>query len=238
MPIIIICIVFLSKTVFEWEGLPVNEDMNIEEFFKDVVACELLKPELWEKNCVAYFSHIKTSETDKIKLHYGPFAINWWFFTEKKTQTAPIKQICIPICVNMRLKFELNQTEFIIRVVENNWKPGYICELDMETTIYSTPSFDNETIIEQLQAEILLFSLQITVHGITVFVITLGSSDQAELNFAGSGYCLSFYHKYHGQYSLICQSIMNAECQISIYHQEKKIQMYTGKSPTDPFKLI
>ena len=37
-----------SKTVFEWEGLPVNENMNIKEFFKDVVVYKL-KPELWEK---------------------------------------------------------------------------------------------------------------------------------------------------------------------------------------------
>ena len=36
----------------------------------------------------------------------------------------------------MRLKFELNQTEFIIRIVDNNWKPSYICESDMEAIIY------------------------------------------------------------------------------------------------------
>jgi hypothetical protein len=30
-----------SKTVFEWEGLPVNENMNIEEFFKGVVVYKL-----------------------------------------------------------------------------------------------------------------------------------------------------------------------------------------------------
>lgn len=56
MPIIIVHVMLNSKTVFEWEGLPVTEDMNIEEFFKDVVVYKL-KPELWEKNCVAYFSH-------------------------------------------------------------------------------------------------------------------------------------------------------------------------------------
>ena len=56
-----------SKTVFEWEGLPVNEDMNIKEFFKDVVVYKL-KPELWEKNCVAYFSHTKIGEMEKIGL--------------------------------------------------------------------------------------------------------------------------------------------------------------------------
>ena len=191
------------------------------------------------------------------KLHYGPFAINWWVFTGIKTKTAQIKQISIPIRVNMRLKIELNQTEIIIRVVDNNWKPGYICESDMEALIYLTPSaainetykkifdvktrfsgpgvlgFDNETIIKQLQAEVLFFPLQIITHGIKVFVAKLGSSDQAELNFAGPGYCSSFYHKYHGQYSLICQSIINPGCQIDIYCQENKIQTYIGKSPTD-----
>ncbi|CAB5370494.1 unnamed protein product [Rhizophagus irregularis] len=191
------------------------------------------------------------------KLHYGPFAVNWWVFTGIKIKTAQTKQICIPIRVNMRLKIELNQVEFIIRVVDNNWKPGYICESDMEAIIYLTPSaainetykklfnvktrfsgpgvlgFDNETITKQLQAEVLFFPLQIIIHGIKVFVATLGSSDQAELNFAGPGYCSSFYYKYHGQYSLICQSIVNTGCRIDIYHQEKKVQTYTGKSPTD-----
>ncbi|CAB4433656.1 unnamed protein product [Rhizophagus irregularis] len=129
----------------------------------------------------------------------------------------------------MRLKFELNQAEFIIQVVDNNWKSGYICESDMEAIIYLTPSaainetykklfnvktrfsgpgvlgFDNEIITKQLQAEVLVFPLQIIIHGIKVFVATLGSSDQAELNFAGP----------------------------DIYHQEKHIQTYTRKSPTD-----
>jgi len=58
MLIMIVHIVFNSKIVFEWEGLPVNEDMNIEEFFEDVVVYKL-KPELREKKCVAYFSHTK-----------------------------------------------------------------------------------------------------------------------------------------------------------------------------------
>ena len=52
------------------------------------------------------------------ELHYGPFAISWWAFL--KTKIAQNKQACIPICVNMRIKFELNQKEFIIQVVNNN----------------------------------------------------------------------------------------------------------------------
>src|SRR4051794_20868792 len=67
MPIIIVRVLHRSKTVFEWEGLPVNEDMNIDDFFNNVVVNEL-KTELWEKNCIAYFSYTKTSEMEKIGL--------------------------------------------------------------------------------------------------------------------------------------------------------------------------
>ena len=67
---------------------------------------------------------------------------------------------------------------------------------------------------------------------------TLGTSDQADLNFAGPGYHSSFFYKYHGKYSLICQSIMDNECRIDIYHQEKKVQVHSGKSPTDVWKKL
>ncbi|RHZ54944.1 hypothetical protein Glove_421g37 [Diversispora epigaea] len=189
------------------------------------------------------------------KLHYGPFAVSWWVFI--KTKSTQNKQTCIPIRVNMRIKFELNQKEFIIRVVDNNWKPGYVCELDTEAIIYSTSSaainetykkifdvktrfsrpsvlgFDNEIMVEQLWAEVLFFPFQIIIQDITIFVIALGSSDRVEWNFAGPGYHSSFFHKYHGQRSLIYQLIINMEYRIDIYHQENKIQTYTGKSPND-----
>jgi len=67
MPIIIVRVLLRSKTVFEWEGLPVDEDMNIEDFFNNVVVNEL-KIELWEKNCIAYFSPTKMGEMEKIGL--------------------------------------------------------------------------------------------------------------------------------------------------------------------------
>ena len=160
------------------------------------------------------------------ELHYGPFATSWWGFI--KTKTAQNKQICIPIRVNMRIKFELNQEELIIRVVDNNLKPGYVCESDTEAMIYSTSSaainetykkifdaktrfsgpnvlgFDDEVIVKQLQAEVLFFSFQIIIQNITIFVTALSSSDQAEWNFAGPGYHSSFFYKYRRQCSLIC----------------------------------
>ncbi|CAG8830910.1 16539_t:CDS:2, partial [Gigaspora margarita] len=147
------------------------------------------------------------------KLYYGPFATNWWVFSKLKTSQ---NKKSIPIHINMRIKFELNQKEFIIRVVNNNWKPGYVCELDTEAIVYLTSSaainetykkyfnaktrfsgpsilgFDNEIVAEQLRAEILFFLFQITVYGITIFVAAL-----------------------------------------DIYYQENKIHTYSGKSPND-----
>ncbi|KAF0472157.1 hypothetical protein F8M41_025054 [Gigaspora margarita] len=94
----------------------------------------------------------------------------------------------------MRIKFKLNQEEFIIQVVDNNWKPGYSCKSDIEAIIYlissmainktykklfntkihfSEPNvlgFNNEIIVEQLQEEVLFFQFQIIAHDIVIFV--------------------------------------------------------------------
>ncbi len=56
----------------EWEGLPVKESMNIEEFYQNVAICEL-KQELWNKSFTAYFSHTKIGEKEKI----GPKCNAW-----------------------------------------------------------------------------------------------------------------------------------------------------------------
>ncbi|CAH1765700.1 4047_t:CDS:2, partial [Entrophospora sp. SA101] len=95
----------------------------------------------------------------------------------------------------------------------NTARPGYICESDDDAVIYSTSSevtnenykiffdkttcysgpnvlgFDDETFIEQLQVGILFFPFENITNGITVFVATLGSSDEKEFNFAGKSVC-------------------------------------------------
>jgi hypothetical protein len=50
MPIIIVRVLYHSKTVF---GLPVNEDTNVGDFFNDVVVNEL-KTESYGKKIVLY----------------------------------------------------------------------------------------------------------------------------------------------------------------------------------------
>ncbi|RIB05719.1 hypothetical protein C2G38_2218909 [Gigaspora rosea] len=175
------------------------------------------------------------------KLHYGPFASNWWF--------------------------ELNQKEFIIRVVDNNWKPGYVCELDTEAIVYLTSSaainetykkyfniktqfsgpsilgFDNKVVAEQLCAKILFFLFQITVYGITIFVVAFGSSDQAEWNFAGSDW-YQFFTKWKQQSTTIIEfsshlaSIYLADFVFTntIVEVWRLIMQYVGCTNITPYK--
>ena len=82
-------------------------------------------------------------------IHYGPYAINWWYFLNSKNDQN--KQICFPIHINMRVRFELNKKAFIVRVIcnteENNATPGYVSETDLDSKIYSSASeVVNETL--------------------------------------------------------------------------------------------
>ena len=67
MPTIIVNVEYKSKSIFGWEGLPVGKNMNIKEFYENLVMSEI-KRELWNKNILAYFSCTKISEKEKIGL--------------------------------------------------------------------------------------------------------------------------------------------------------------------------
>ena len=58
MPTKIVNIEYKSKSI---EGLPVGENMNIKEFYENLVMAEI-KRELWNKNILTYFSRTKISE--------------------------------------------------------------------------------------------------------------------------------------------------------------------------------
>src|SRR3954462_14461331 len=88
------------------------------------------------------------------------------------------------------------------------------------STRFSGPSvmgFDDEIMIEQLQVGVPFFLFQIVTNNFKALVTLIGSSDQEELNFAGSGFRSSFYCKYSGKQSLISQSVSEEECKIVIY---------------------
>src|SRR4051812_45329672 len=74
-------------------------------------------------------------------LHYGVYSINWWTFIDRKILNE-VKQICIPIRLNMRVQMELNKTKFIVRIIsaEDGIKPGYICESNVAAKVYLTAS--------------------------------------------------------------------------------------------------
>jgi hypothetical protein len=137
-----------------------------------------------------------------LTLHYGIYSINWWTFINRKILNE-VKQICIPIRLNMRVQMELNKTKFIVRIInaEDGIKPGYICESDVATKVYLTASeainktynnlfnnktrysgpsvlgFDNENITKELLSDVLFCSFKITVDKLSILIINLGNSN-------------------------------------------------------------
>ena len=67
MPTIIINMEYHSKSVFGWEGLPVEENMDVDEFYQDVVIHEIER-KLWDKNVTFWSYEIKWKGKDRTKM--------------------------------------------------------------------------------------------------------------------------------------------------------------------------
>ncbi|CAH1761342.1 8377_t:CDS:2, partial [Entrophospora sp. SA101] len=101
----------------------------------------------------------------------------------------------------MRIKYKIDQQEFIVRVVkgtsDDEWMPGYVCESDIKGRIYSTPTaVVNEFYKKDSDTKTLFFGPDV--------LASIGSSYQEELNFAGSTPTdvwnkLMFLRKYDGK---------------------------------------
>jgi len=65
MPIIHVRISHNSKVLKDWEGLPVEKETKIKDFFEDIsVSC--LSPDLWDSDFKVKFSSSKTLVGEKI----------------------------------------------------------------------------------------------------------------------------------------------------------------------------
>jgi hypothetical protein len=188
-------------------------------------------------------------------LHYGPFAVEWWIFNNQKT--------FIPIRINMRIQLELNKTKLIIRAVNNDSKPGYVCESDETGEIYLSASeainetykklfnnktrysglsvmgFDNDIITTELLSDVTFSPFKITLDNFSILIINLGDSSDNFDNIVGSGYQSSFNYKYQGKQCLFVQkknSTNNYE--IEIFQKKEKIITYNDISPTEIWRKI
>ncbi|CAG8694420.1 16861_t:CDS:1, partial [Funneliformis caledonium] len=111
----------------------------------------------------------------------------------------------------MRVCLELNKREFIICIVSinNNIRPGYVCESDITAKIYliaseaineaykkifnigtwySGPSvigFDNEYITKQLISDVVFYPFKISIDKLSVLIIKLGILDDDSDNIIG-----------------------------------------------------
>jgi hypothetical protein len=191
-------------------------------------------------------------------LHYGHFASNWWTFIKNKN-------IWIPWRVNCRICVDLNEKQFVLRIItqdNNSIEPGFISEIEPNPQIHSNISaainitykklFKTETrysglsifnleenkIIEQLLFEVLFQPFQIKQDNITIFIAHIGISNDETLYFAGSGYISSFNHKVRGDQCLIVQTINEHNISIHVYRHGIQRETHFGMSPKEVWKKM
>jgi hypothetical protein len=192
-------------------------------------------------------------------LHYGHFALNWWTFIKKKN-------IFLPWRVNCRMRVEINETQFVLRVIaldNNSIEPEFISETKPNPQIHpsATAAINNtykklfkktktrysglnilkleeNEIIEQLLSEVLFQPFRIDYNNISIFIINIEASDDETLNFAGPGYTSSFSYKFDGEQRLIVQAIN--ECDVSIHSYRCGIlkKEYFGASPEEVWEKM
>ncbi|CAH1768303.1 8443_t:CDS:2 [Entrophospora sp. SA101] len=138
----------------------------------------------------------------------------------------------------MKIKYKIDQQGFIVRVVkgtsDDEWVPGYVCESDIEGRIYSTPT----AVVNESYKKYSDTKTRFSGPDVLVLVTSIGSPYQEELNFVGPGYLSTFFCKYSEKKSLICQSIIDTQCQIDVYFQGKLVCTHMGSTPTDVWNRL
>ncbi|CAG8784624.1 hypothetical protein C2G38_2191758 [Gigaspora rosea] len=166
------------------------------------------------------------------ELHYGPFCTNWWYFSKKPTQNA----------------------------YQYGTRPGFLCGTDTQNQIYNAAStainetyqkhfgnktrysgpsvlgFDDDNIVSQLLENIAYILFYINYNNKNILIAKLGISNNADLNFARSGYLSIFMQKIDREQKRIVQSINENSCTITVYYQEKILSTQSDSTPIKVWK--
>ncbi|CAG8454715.1 133_t:CDS:2 [Diversispora eburnea] len=166
--------------------------------------------------------------------HYGHFASNWWTLIKNKN-------IWIPWRVNCRICVNLNEKEFVLRIIahdNNSIEPGFISETEPNPQIHSNISAAINTTYKKL------FKTETRYSGLDIFNLeemklenNYFSNDET-LYFAGSGYISSFNHKVRGDQYLIVQTINEHNISIHVYRRGIQREEHFDISPKEVWKKM
>lgn len=178
-------------------------------------------------------------------LHYGIYARYWW----EPRKFDQVSVTSIPYRLFMSVNCSLNDKNFAITVLNDKktHRPSFRCLCDgkdsgnqqsasaainntykqifgnKSKTEYSgiiVMGFENETITQELLADISFIPIFIRLGRILVVVSQIGVSSCEGYYGAGSGYLSTLITKYRDKQSLFVQSIEEDKCNLDIYDED------------------
>ncbi|CAG8485898.1 25023_t:CDS:2 [Gigaspora rosea] len=193
-------------------------------------------------------------------LHFGSFSRNWWLARPDDNST------CIslyPIWVGMKTLTTINNKDFIITVVRNEFKPGYICHSDgiyseicensttAITSVYQCifsvatkhagpliMGFDQHIISDQLLSDITFHPFSFKLAKLNLLIFGIGKSNNPEWNYGGKGYKSSFIWNYQNSRALFVQEFKNKKAIVRVYQTTQEVAMFKNTSPNTVWQQI
>ncbi|CAG8466859.1 7530_t:CDS:1 [Cetraspora pellucida] len=173
-------------------------------------------------------------------LHFGPYAKDWWISCP--THNGLTYTLLYPIHLGMKTITTVNQHDFIITVVQNNFEPEYICQSEALqnnicqssskaiTSIYqqafSTKTrldsllvmgYDDSEICKMLLSDIYFHPYTFKIGNLNVIIFEIGKSNNPDWNYAGKGYRSSFVHNFCKTRMIFFQEFNNNNAIARIY---------------------
>ncbi|CAG8719844.1 5721_t:CDS:2 [Cetraspora pellucida] len=137
-------------------------------------------------------------------LHFGPYAKDWWISCP--THNDLTYTLLYPIHLGIKTITTVNQRDFIITVVQNNFEPG---SSEAITSIYqqtfSTKTrldsllvigYDDSEICKMLFSDNYFHPYTFKIGNLNVIIFEIGKSNNSDWNYAGKGYQSSFVHNF------------------------------------------
>ncbi|CAG8694238.1 11259_t:CDS:1, partial [Dentiscutata heterogama] len=157
----------------------------------------------------------------------------------------------------------VNQRDFIITVVQNNFEPGYICQSEAlrsnicqssseaVTSIYqqafSTKTrldgllvmgYDDSEICKMLLSDIYFHPYAFKIGNLNLTIFGIGKSNNPDWNYAGKGYRSSFVHNFRKTRTIFFQEFNNKEAIVKIYQNFQEIQIFRDTNPNSVWNKI
>ncbi|CAG8667729.1 11601_t:CDS:2, partial [Dentiscutata erythropus] len=179
-------------------------------------------------------------------LHFGPYAKYWWI--SRPTHNDLTYTFLYLIRLGMKTITTVNQRDFIITVVQNNFEPS---SSEAITSIYqqafSTKTrldgllvmgYDDSEIYKMLLSDIYFHPYTFKIGNLNVIIFEIGKLNNPDWNYAGKGYQSSFVYNFRKTRTIFFQEFNNNNAIVRIYQNFQEIRIFHDTNPNSVWSKI